>query len=109
MADIEQRLRDLEETLSQTESMIHKEKANMPEGDDLPKEAQMEINYMYVAGGAVPIVTALVLYFMQPKIVTKDGKGKKLDYTRFAMWVAIVTIVAWGGLFALQYFNVFNN
>ena len=106
MADIEQRLRDLEETLSHTESMIHKEKSNMPTGDEFVE--QMRVNYLYIVGALIPIVTALVLYFMKPAMVTKDNKGKKLEMSKLLMWVGVVTILVWGLMFGLKYFGIID-
>ncbi len=104
MADFEERLRELEESLINTNDILQ-EKATMPNGEN--SKAQINCyQYVYIVGALIPLIIVAALYFCKPKWVTK--KGKRIDLQRLLMWTAIITVIAWVGLGLVNYCGAFN-
>ena len=97
MSDIEEKLRQLEETLKDTETALHQEKATMSGSKDKTDGSDAEQScfpYTYVIGGLIPLLTLAGLYFSEPKFVTKKVKGKQVVcMKKLFMYTGIITAV----------------
>lgn len=99
MADFEQRLRELEDTLNDTENALNRDNSLMPQ-DDSTGNTGAKVPYMYIIGGLIPLLVACVLYFYKPRFVTKKVKGSyELNYIRLFMIVGIVAAICAAGLY----------
>lgn len=109
MADFEERLRELEETLNDTESALQQEKAPMPSDDLKDTTNSSRSPYLYAIGALIPIIVATALYFSKPGFVTKQEKGKKVVcLKKLFLWTAVITAVGYGGLFLFNYYRTNN-
>lgn len=112
MANIEERLAQLEDAIYQTERVINKEK--MPGTDDTTAEApktgsETKFSYIYLVAGLIPLIVGAGLYLAKPAFVMKKVKGKKVVCVQSVLkWTAMVTIVLWAGLYGLYYFGLLN-
>ena len=88
MADkFAERITDLENLLASTEKSVAAKDRCMPT--------------MVIAGLATPLVLLLLLFFIQPRFVTrKEGKRKIRDGKKIALYTAIGTVLVW----AVMYF-----
>jgi len=108
MADFEQRLRELEETLTDTESALHHQQASMPnDDDDDGAKKTVRFSYLYIIGVVIPLLTAAALYFLKPKMVTKKVKGKQvICMAALLKWTLLISAVGWLVLYLLKYSGV---
>lgn len=104
MTDFDQRIQELEEALLDTETVI-REKATMSNQEDTESRC---IQYIYIVGIAIPLLTAGILYFLKPKFIKKKA-SKKINTNSLLMWVAIITIVGWVLLGVIKYYGYFDN
>ncbi len=113
MADFEQRLRELEDTLTDTEGVLRRQKAPMPNDDvddSIEKGKGFCFPYVYIIGVLIPLITVAALYFAKPKFVTKKVKGKQVVCMKSLLkWTAVITAVGWVVLYLINYYGVFNN
>ena len=102
MTDIEERLRQLEDTLTDTESVLQHEKMYMPEG-------QKCFPYVYIIAGLIPLLSAAALYIMKPSFVTMKNKGKQVVcMAKLLKWVAMISIIGFIGLYLVNYCGALN-
>lgn len=105
MDDFDEKLEQLEEMLTKTESTLQKDQASMPAGDEEGSNGTC-IEYVYIIGAAVPILTVLVLYLVKPSFVVKKKDGKKVvDLAGVAKWTAIVTVGSAVILYIVKYYG----
>lgn len=105
MADIEQRLKELEAALDNTEHTPRQEKGAESSVIELPRC----YNYFYIIAAAIPVITALVLYFSKPKLVLKKGSATKICMVALLKWVFVFTLLGWAILYGAHYFNLIPN
>lgn len=114
MTDIEERLRQLEDTLTNTESVLQREKASMPNSDDNTSGTESGSGikcfpYVYIIGVVIPLITAAALYFAKPKWVSKKDKGKQVVcMTSLLKWTLIISVIGWVGLYLVNYCGAFS-
>ena len=112
MADFEERLRELEETLTDTESVLQRQKAPMPNEntDTVDRGEGACIPYMYIIGALIPLISVLALYFAKPKFVTKKVKGKQVVcMIRLAGFTAAITVVGWVAMYFVNRYTAFGD
>ena len=111
MADFEQRLRELEDSLTDTEGVLLGHKVQMPNDDvdSAEKGKGFCLPYVGIIAVLIPLITAAVLYFAKPKWVTKKAKGKQVICMKsLLIWTTIITVIGWTGLFLVNYCGAFN-
>lgn len=65
---------------------------------------------LVIIGSLVPVIVAFILYFLKPSMVTReDDHGEKIRCTKkLLLWIVLITLVCWGGLYGLTYIEAFN-
>lgn len=109
MADFDERLQKLEEVIGDAQKELD---TSAPVDTAVEKTTSVGgrcFSYVYIVGVLIPIAAAAALYFAKPKFVTVKEKGKQVvSWKSLGMWVGIITIIGWVGLYALNYCGVFG-
>ena len=59
---------------------------------------------MAIAAAVAPVLIFLVLFFLSPSFVQrKEGNKYVRDLGKVFMWVVILTLVVWGGMYLFSY------
>jgi len=88
MADLENKLAELEESIYNAEIVMKHDKSYMK--NDI-KSFKIEIGIAVL----LPFLIATILYFSKPKYIQKN---KKIDNGKFVRYTVIYTFVAWSFL-----------
>ena len=108
MADFEQRLQELEDSINSADIAVQRTNAQMPAGDGGGDGLATCYPYVYIIGGIIPLLAIAALYFAKPKWITKKVKGKHvICWQSLLKWAAIITAIGWAGLFLLNYCGAF--
>jgi hypothetical protein len=105
MADIEEKLQQLEETLTETEKVLHEDRAYMPtDGSETGGITKTTcVTYLHALVIAIPLLVAAALYVLKPKMVLKKGKLCLRKLLKVTGGAAVVSLVAIGGARYLGY------
>ncbi|KKM21229.1 hypothetical protein LCGC14_1637530 [marine sediment metagenome] len=110
MADFEQRLKELEDSINTAEIEVQRSNANMPASDDNDKGGSATCYpYVYIIAAIIPVLVVAALYFAKPKWITKKVKGKQVICLQSLLkWAAIITAIGWVGLYLTYYCGAFG-
>lgn len=107
MANLEDKLAELEDSIYNAEITVKNDVADMPSKDKDAASSVTKRPYLLIVAGLIPVLAAVVLYFLKPKFVTKKEKGKAVvDVGKVAKYVGMITLAAWLLLYILNYAGV---
>ena len=108
MADFEQRLRELEDSINNAEIAVQQTSANMPANDNNAGSATC-YPYVYIIGAIIPVLVVAALYFAKPIWITKKVKGKQvIRMQQLLIWAVLITAIGWVGLYLAYYCGAFG-
>jgi hypothetical protein len=55
---------------------------------------------LYVIAACIPVIVALVLYFVAPSFVKDEDSDVNASIAKLLLWTGIFTGILWGGLYA---------
>jgi len=99
--------------IADLEAEINKLDAQMPTVPEEEKSIKYvpkslsQLKYYLIGGGVAPLLYLAILYFSGPSFLyVTDNHKKKLSKKRLFLWVGILTLLTWVGIYLYLYVEV---